>query len=75
MLFRSEDAVGIIKACVDDEFPAVTLSALQALMDISIDDCMEGIDRIISGGDEDITMEAMYMLGKEIGRASCRERV
>jgi len=67
---KTKNAVGLIKACINDESPPVMFSALQALIDISINDCIEEINKIISGGDEDIIMEVIYMLGKAKNRTA-----
>ncbi len=61
---QRKEAISIIKRYTDDGFPAVVLTALQALLDISIEDSQEEINKVLSKKDEDIVKEAMYMLGR-----------
>ncbi len=59
-----DEAKKILKLYVNDESPAVILTALQVLMDGSIDDCTGEIEKVLSNKDQDIVMEVVYMLGK-----------
>ncbi len=59
-----DEAKKILKLYVNDSFPAVMLTALQVLIDTSIDDCITEIEGVLANKDQDIAMEAIYMLGK-----------
>ena len=60
----TEEVRGILKQYIRDESPAVVLTALQALMDSSVEDCTGEIEQVLSSKDQDIVMEVIYMLGK-----------
>lgn len=61
---QTDEARKILREYTDDEFPAVILTALQTLIDLSIDTCTEEIEKVLSGKDEDVVLEAMYMIGR-----------
>ncbi|MCL4558399.1 MAG: HEAT repeat domain-containing protein [Deltaproteobacteria bacterium] len=69
---QKKEAVGLIKEYVNDGSPAVMLTALQALLDVAIEDSKEEITRVLSVQDEDIVKEALYMLGRTNKQAAYR---
>lgn len=67
---QTGEAKGILTQYIQDESPAVVLSALQVLMDISVEDCTGEIEQVLSSKDQDIVMEVIYMLGKANNKTS-----
>ncbi len=67
---QMDQAKGILTKYIRDESPAVVLSALQVLMDISVEDCTGEIEQVLSSKDPDIVMEVIYMLGKANNKTS-----
>ena len=61
---QTSEAIGILKKYTDDEFPAVKLTALQTLMDISVDNCTDEIEKVLSSEDGDIVTEVIHMIGR-----------
>jgi HEAT repeat protein len=59
-----DEANKILKLYTNDGFPAVMLTAIQVLIDTSIDDCINEIEKVLANKDPDIVMEVVYMLGK-----------
>ncbi len=61
---QTGEAQRILRQYLRDESPAVVLTALQALIDISIEDAAGDIEKVLQHKDQDVVMEVIYMLGK-----------
>jgi HEAT repeat protein len=59
-----EEAKHILKSYLNDESPAVLLTAIQVLIDAYLEDSTDEINKILAKRDEDIVHETMYMLAK-----------
>ncbi len=61
---QAPEAQRILRQYLQDESPAVVLTALQLLMDISLEDAAGDIEKVLLHKDQDVVLEVIYMLGK-----------